>query len=226
MRIPLFDIDGTLFKTANPVHFDAFSYMFKNIYGVDANQREIKPEGMLDNQIIIDVLKLRGFSEKKVKEKLKDAATCMSDYVVRNIKKDSFIPLPGVKDLLEKLKLKKVPLGILSGNMENIAWAKIENAGLISFFNFGAFGNEAFKRVDLVEIAKNKANKIFNSHFKTDNFIIIGDTPRDIACARNAEIQVIAVSTGIYPFEELTDEKPDLMVHNLGEKSVLEFIIN
>ena len=67
MKIPLFDIDGTLFKTANPVHKNAFAYAFNKVYGVDAKQTEIRPEGMVDNQIIIEVLKLHGLSETEIK---------------------------------------------------------------------------------------------------------------------------------------------------------------
>lgn len=226
MKIPLFDIDGTLFKTANPVHFDAFTYAFKTVYGINANQREISPEGMLDNQIIIDVLKLHGLTEEKVKEKLKKATLAMSEYVRNNIKEKSFEPLPGVKELLKQLKIMKIPMGVLSGNVEEIAWLKIKSAGLREYFDFGAFGDSAFKRVDLVEIAKQNAEKTLGRNFKITDFIIVGDTPRDIKCAKDAGIKSIVVSTGIYSFEELVDEKPDLTVHSLEEKSVLEFIKN
>ena len=62
--------------------------------------------------------------------------------------------------------------------------------------------------------------------FKTKDFMIIGDTPRDFACAREAGIKVILVATGIFPFEELTKEKPDLLVHTLEDQRVFDFILN
>lgn len=226
MKIPLFDIDGTLFKTENSIHFDAFTHTFKTIYGIDANQKEIEPEGMLDHQIIIDVLKLHGVSEDATKEKLETATLSMPEYVRKNIKEKTFEPLLGVKELLEELNQLKTYIGILSGNIEEIAWIKIENAKLKKYFSFGAFGDNAFKRVDLVKIAKTNAEKKLKKKFKTSDFVIIGDTPRDIECARQAGIKVIAVATGIFSFEDLAIEKPDLLLNSFEKKEDRESIIN
>lgn len=229
MKIPLFDIDGTLFKTADPIHKDAFAYAFKEIYKIDANQTEINAEGMTDNQIIVEVLKLHGLSENKIKKNIKTATDIMSYYFKKHRSDVKPKILPGVFQLLLKLKNKNSPVGILSGNVENIAWIKIEKAGLKNFFDFGSFGNNAFKRVDLVEIARTNAEKALSKSFQTQDFAIVGDTPKDIRCARDTGIQVVAVATGIYPFEELADEKPDLLVHSFenedGDK-VLDFLNN
>jgi phosphoglycolate phosphatase-like HAD superfamily hydrolase len=35
--------------------------------------------------------------------------------------------------------------------------------------------------------------------------VVIGDTPRDIACARADRVRVAAVATGPYPIEALAD---------------------
>ena len=226
MKIPLFDIDGTLFKTANPVHKNAFAYAFNKVYGVDAKQTEIRPEGMVDNQIIIEVLKLHGLSETEIKKKIKQATKTMTRYFEEHENEVNPEILPGVMSLLEKLEHEKIPMGVLTGNVEEIAWIKLEGAGIRDFFDFGAFGDKAFKRVELVEQARQNAQKSLGKTFKTDDFIIVGDTPRDIQCAKDADIEAIAVSTGIYPFEELVDEKPDLAVHSLEEKRVFDFIKN
>ena len=48
-------------------------------------------------------------------------------------------------------------------------------------------------------------------------FIIIGDTPRDIICAKSARMKCVAVTIGEFIAEGLTEEhKPDLIVENLG----------
>lgn len=226
MKIPLFDIDGTLFKTGNRISKDSFTYAIKNVYGIDANQDEINPEGMVDNQIIVDVLKLHGLTQTQVEEKLKDQTEAMTKYCQEHINDMSLEVLPGVRELLSKLKELDAPMGLLTGNVEGMAWTKMESTGLRDYFEFGAFGNMVFKRADLVEIARKNAEQTLGKPVKTNDLIIIGDTPKDIQCARDAGIEVIAVSTGIYPFEELVDEKPDLAVHSLEEKSVFEFILN
>ena len=54
-------------------------------------------------------------------------------------------------------------------------------------------------------------------------FVIIGDTPLDIACAKACNIEVIAVATGHYRHHHLTEA--DLVVESLGEKEkILEFL--
>ncbi|MCL6096863.1 MAG: HAD family hydrolase [Patescibacteria group bacterium] len=225
MKIPLFDIDGTLFKTGGQLHKDAFAYAFKNVYGVNAKQTDAGiVEGRVDNQIIVQVLEHHGLKEKETKDKIKLATQKMAEYFMEHKKGSAPEILPGVISLLEKLKYEKIPMGVLTGNVEQIAWTKLERAGIKDFFAFGAFGDKVFKRVDLVKIARQNAEKSLKKSFKTSDFIIVGDTPRDIQCAKDAGIESIAVSTGIYPFEELVDEKPDLAVHSLEEKSVLEFI--
>ena len=225
MKIPLFDIDGTLFSTTKKkFHDDAFEFAFRKVYGVNAKKNDSVGKGRMDIQIIVEVLRLYELTEKEIKKKIKLATKAMAEYAIDHKNEVNPEILPGVIELLKKLKRKNIPLGILTGNIETIGWLKLEKSGLKDFFDFGAFGDKAYKRSDLVEIARRNAEKNLARKVRTEELIIIGDTPRDIQCAKDAGIKSIAVSTGIFPFEELVDEKPDLAVHSLEEKSVLEFI--
>lgn len=230
MKIPLFDIDGTLFKTADPVHKDAFNYAFNKVYGQPARQDETGPEGKTDSQIIVEVMKVRGFDPDETRKKVKTAMQVMTEYFDEHRNKVSPHVLPGVKELLSKLKEKNIPVGVLSGNIEGIGWTKIERAGLRDFFDFGAFGDKTEKRVELVEIARENAQTVLKRDFDILDFVIIGDTPKDIQCARDAGIEVIIVATGKFLFDELADEKPDLLIHSFEKTDdrdrVIEFIKN
>lgn len=228
MKIPLFDIDGTLFKTGNKLHRDAFNYAFGKVYGQAARQDEINPEGMTDSQIIVEVLKLRGIKPEETRKKIKTAMQVMVEYFDGHKKEVNPDVLPGVIELLRKLKEQKVSLGILTGNVEGIGWTKIERAGLRDYFDFGAFGDKTEIRTELVEVARKNAEIALNRSLETRDFTIVGDTPKDIKCARDTGIQVVAVATGIYPFEELTDEKPDLLVHSFESEErqvVIDFLL-
>ena len=75
-----------------------------------------------------------------------------------------------------------------------------------------------------MEIARKNAEKALGKTFKTGDFMIVGDTPRDIACAREAGIKVILVATGLFPYEKLAEEKPDLLVNTLEDQRVFDFI--
>lgn len=226
MKIPLFDVDGTLFKTGGKLHSDAFTHAFKTVFGISATKDDAGiPEGRVDNQIIMEVMSFHGVKQSVIKKKVKLATALMGEYFIGHKNQASPQILPGVKDLLSKLRKKGFSIGVLTGNVETIAWTKIEVAGLRDYFDFGAFGDKVLKRVDLVDYAQRNAEKILGRKINKRDLIIIGDTPRDIKCARDAGIKVIAVSTGIYSFEELEKEKPDLLVHSLEEqKEVTNFL--
>lgn len=224
MKIPLFDIDGTLFRVESPIHDNAFSFAFDKVYKQPATIYEIQCEGMTDSQIIVEVLKLRGIDPKETRKKLQTAIQAMVEYFAEHKREVNTEALPGVKDLLFKLKARNIPVGVLTGNVEEIGWTKIENAGLRNLIEFGAFGDKTEVRSELVEIARENAEIQFNKVFNTNNFVIIGDTPRDIQCARDTGIKVIAVATGIFPYDELVEYKPNLLVHTLEDQKVYDFI--
>ena len=227
MKIPLFDIDGTLFKAGDKTHADAFKHAFKTVYGIPAVQTDIYPEGMTYSQIIVEVLRLRGLTSAEIRRKIKATHEAMADYFKEHENETFPEILPGVVELLEKLRKQKIPIGLLTGNVEKIAWTKIERAGLKGFFDFGAFGNRSEIRSELVEIARVNAENFLKRPVNKNELIIIGDTPKDITCARDAGIKAIVAPTGFHSFDELAKEKPDLLVRSLEEQDkVLNFLKN
>ena len=226
MKIPLFDIDWTLLKGGNKVHSDAFAYAFKKLYHVDASDNEIVHDGMIDNQIIVEILKLHNISEETAKANIQGATRVMTEYFLQHTPvTQQSIPLPGSKELLIELRQKHIPIGVLTGNVEQIGWKKLENAGLKEYIDFGAFGNMAYYRPDLIPIARRRCNETFKSNYNLGNFVIIGDSPRDVACAKAGGIQIITVASGNYSREELTKVETDLVIGSLEEKEkIFEFL--
>ena len=85
LEIPLFDIDWTLLKggpVGNKVHHQAFDFALQTIYGLPDKARDQlqNTNGMIDTQIIIEVLKLNHISEEEAKEKMPKALKTMADY--------------------------------------------------------------------------------------------------------------------------------------------------
>lgn len=226
-KIPLFDIDWTLLRggeEGNKVHHQAFDFALHTTYNQPtASVNECMGQGKIDTQILIEVLALHGISEKKAREKMPEALDAMRQYFFGHISEGIFEPMPGVKDLLSDLKKSNVPLGLLTGNVAEIGWEKMRKAGLKDYFIFGAFGSMAFKRVDLIEIARQEASKILGKDISTHQLVIVGDSPLDIACARGGGIKVIAVGAGHHKIDELMHA--DLAVESLLEKDkVLKFL--
>ena len=225
-KIPLFDIDWTLLKggESNKVHQDAFDHALKIVYNQPtASMSEVLTQGKIDTQILIECLELHGVSEEQTKANISKAIETMTKYFKKHGNEAHYEPMPGVIDLLSDLNNKGQKLGLLTGNVEAIGWEKLKNAGIADYFSFGAFGSMAFKRVDLIEIARQEASKVLGRKVKTEELVIVGDSPLDIACARDGGIQVIAVGAGYFKSHELTHA--DLTLESLKEKSkILKFL--
>lgn len=225
MKIPLLDLDGTVVKGHNRVHKDALNYVYKSVYGINASMDEISYDGKIDSLIIIEILRLYNIPEEEIFKKLPLAFDVAIKYFFKHINKSEITALPGVKELLEELKNKKAIIGVLTGNIEDIGWKKLEVVGLKKFIDFGAFGNLAYKRVDLIDVALKRVRKKLKPNAKRKDLVIIGDTPRDVACAKEGSIESIAVASGFHEREVLEKLSPDLIVGSLEEKEkVLNFL--
>jgi phosphoglycolate phosphatase-like HAD superfamily hydrolase len=46
---------------------------------------------------------------------------------------------------------------------------------------------------------------------------VVGDTPSDIRAARENQLPVIAVATGVYTIEQLQQESPDVCIRSFED---------
>ncbi len=125
--------------------------------------------------------------------------------------------LPGVEKLLSALSNDSEHiLGLLTGNIADGARVKTDHFGLEGIFSFGAFGDDHHDRNELGPIALERAEAVSGECFGPDQVFVIGDTPKDIACARAAGFSVIAVATGACPRSELEAHSPDHIFDGLS----------
>lgn len=216
MKLLLFDIDGTLVKGGADVsHRASFSYATEKVFGIPVDLNDISTPGKIDSQILIELLELKGLSSTEIKEKSNLLFNHMTEYFKENtINLEKFV-LPNVLTVLKELqKRDDLILGLLTGNVGGIGWAKVENAGLKNFFKLGVFGDEAFKRTDLVPSALKKVEEY---NIKPEDTYIIGDTPRDVQCAKETGCISVAIPTGKYSLEELNKESPDYLLTDIIE---------
>ena len=93
-------------------------------------------------------------------------------------------------------------LGLVTGNLEKIAQAKLKKIGINHFFKIGGFGSDHINRANLVKIAIKRAKKHFD--FDINNRIFhFGDAPQDMRAAREAGVIPIGVTTGIFSADDL-----------------------
>jgi phosphoglycolate phosphatase-like HAD superfamily hydrolase len=112
--------------------------------------------------------------------------------------------LPGVRELLDALQPRPdVFLGLLTGNYEQGARIKLEYFDLWRYFRCGAYGDDSLDRHALVPVAVARSLEAGCPAVDPRDVVIIGDTPLDVACARDAGVNCLAVATGGYGVDAL-----------------------
>lgn len=228
MKIPLFDIDWTLLEGNNEYHRRAFSYALGKIFNIkDVDTDKIKPHGKIDSQIILELLEFSKVDKHLAISQLQNVINTMIIYYKEHIGSYTTKILPGVTNLLKELKRQNINPGLLTGNIQVIGIDKLTKAGLAQYFTFGSFGDEALKRVDLIEIAIKKAEKIYQRSLDKSNFVLIADSVLDIECAKRGNVSIIAVATGMFSKEQLEKAGADLTINALTEKNkIVDYLLN
>jgi phosphoglycolate phosphatase len=204
----LFDIDGTLVAGATDAHRDALHAALHEVHGIDASSltHSVSPAGRTDGEISRALLLAAGVSAQRIDDRadlVRDV--CCREYTRRATDDLSHTVLPGIRSLLEWLgSLDGVTLGLVTGNYECVARRKLTCAGLGPVFpsGIGGFGSDHEDRSALPAIARRRAGTRGRPYPRSET-IVIGDTPRDIACARADGLRVFAVTTGPYGVEAL-----------------------
>jgi phosphoglycolate phosphatase-like HAD superfamily hydrolase len=206
----LFDIDGTLVWKASEAHAEALHRALREVHGVDtvAVSAPVSPAGRTDGEIARLLLLDAGISASRIDERADQVQEACCRAYARLCPDDlSHTVLDGVPALLEWLAGRSdVLLSLLTGNYEAVARLKLARAGIGRHFTAGqgAFGSDSEDRAALPGIARRRAGVSGVAHARSHT-VVIGDTPRDIACARADGLRCLAVATGPYAVRELGD---------------------
>jgi phosphoglycolate phosphatase len=206
----LFDIDGTLIRAGTDVHKAAFAEAFRNVYGVETSLDGVRPAGRTDTWLLYEPLRMAGLSDEEILERLPQAFELMCRYVDQHLGDLRDRVLSGVPEVLDELDACGAMVGLLTGNLEQIALAKMRKAGLAGRFEFGAFGEESATRSELVPVALVKAG------MSAAQAVVVGDTPLDVEAARAHGVRSCGVATGPFDEEELRESGADLVVGSLA----------
>jgi phosphoglycolate phosphatase-like HAD superfamily hydrolase len=197
MKILLFDIDHTLLESGG-AGFRAMNRAFSELYGIDDATRGIVPDGKTDPMLLREAIAaMTGAPEDEGA-----AIRRLTGLYLRLLPKEMTAPparlMPGVRELLAALTTHRaVLLGLLTGNFQQTAYAKLEVFGLGGFFGFGAFGSDSSDRVELPPIAVARAEELTGRTIGLGpHVVIIGDTQRDIHCALAWGATAVGVATG------------------------------
>ena len=222
----LFDIDKTLIDRSE-CHHQAFIHAFKKVYGVDTQVEVINYHGKTDPQIMHEVLLAEGLNENDICPFKNDFLNCLSNYFVSNVKNDKIKVMDGAVPLLKELENQKVLLGLLTGNIETIAYTKLNHVGLGHYFKLGGFGSDSYYRPNLVLKAIQRAENDFGFIRNKNNIFVVGDTPLDVAAGLKNNILTVGVASGDYSMDELLNSGANFVLDDLRDITrFLEIIFN
>ncbi|HEY7545864.1 MAG TPA: HAD hydrolase-like protein [Blastocatellia bacterium] len=219
-RVILFDIDGTLIKAVRRSEYRGLIRdMLIGIFGTYGRIGEVDFAGKTDLAIYREALEPAGVSLDIIRQRLpvvEKAMVEMLDYLAST--GEVFRLCAGVRELLDALSGEgQFVTSLLTGNVELLAFAKLRVAGIGNYFSVrGAYGSDAEDRDHLPAIAAERICGLLECALRPDQFIIVGDTPRDISCARHFGARVVAVASGPHSVDILAQHKPDALLEDLS----------
>ena len=210
----LFDIDGTLIVTGG-AGGRAWRHAFRELFDVDVDISKYSESGQTDPEVARSCFRGalgRDPDRRELTRLLAGYLDALPDQVEAS---EGYRELPGVRDLLGRLRDDGVLLGLTSGNVEAAAHIKLARAGLNRFFVFGGYGSDSNDRTELTRRAIARAEMIHGEPLDPARCEVIGDTPRDVAAAHGAGAVAIAVATGDYAAEDLRRAGADHVLNSL-----------
>lgn len=217
MKLLLFDIDGTLVLT-HGVGRRSVEEAFLHVLGHPLTTEGVSFSGKTDPQILHEVLARNGLPLHALNGRFEAVLETYCDLMRAAIADRGVQVLPGVHDLLGALSTRPdVRLALLTGNLEPMAYLKLEAAGLARYFSFGAFGSDNPDRYRLPAIAVERAQARTGHTFRGKDVIIIGDTEHDIACGRTLDVFSVGVCTGRFKRADLEPHGPDVLLDDLSD---------
>jgi phosphoglycolate phosphatase-like HAD superfamily hydrolase len=217
MKLLLFDIDGTLLHSGGAGR-RAMDRAFEEVYRIPDGFHGIEMAGKTDTVILQEALRKHGISERQ--EEVEAFKQRYFELLRDEIRAHSLRQrvMPGIRRLLDRLsKHPEVTLGLLTGNWRESGLIKLRHFGLADYFKLGAFAEDAPSRDELVPVAVERFRQLTGKTPKAEDVWVIGDTPRDVACARPHSARAIAVATGNFSLEELAAAKPDALFPDFSD---------
>lgn len=215
MTLVLFDIDGTLVN-AHGLGRRTIERALEEVAGRPVPAGDVSFAGRTDPAIAGDMLRQAGFDGDLLGDTLSRG---LAHYTALIMAETARVDrLPGVESVLQHLESARgVALGLITGNMEVSAFAKLRMAGLERFFSFGAFGSDHSDRYALPPIALSRARNVLGVDISADSVVVVGDTVHDVGCGRMAGMRTVAVCTGPVDRTVLESADADLLLPDLSD---------
>lgn len=229
MRIVLFDIDGTILHSGG-MGRAAMERALEGVFGF-AGSSGYHYDGKTDRQIVRELMRPEGLSDDDIDARMPELLDLYLDGLHAELAsgKRTVHVHDGVREILDELEREDtVILGLLTGNIEQGARAKLGAAGIdIGRFRVNAFGSDEENRPQLPAVAQRRAKELLGADVSGDRLVVIGDTPADIRCGESIGARAIGVATGRYSTADLSGHGAYAVFDTLADTPVvLDTILN
>lgn len=224
MILALFDVDGTLVN-AGGAGREALCRAFETEFGsvrVMEKAADVRFDGRTDKEIIAEIGARAGVAPEDLagrRETFERAYVAILEEMLRE--EGRARPLPGAADLLAALRSGGAHLGLVTGNIRAGARAKLEAAGLGSWFEDGAWGSDSEDRAELARLARERFESRLGGVLRPGGIVLAGDSRADVRAARENGFRSLAVETGWTRREDLVAAGADRVVADLSDTAGL-----
>ena len=219
-RLILWDVDGTL-VSCGPAGREALESGARLAAGLTALPH-LPMGGKTDPQIVGEMLLGAGVApadlDSLVSVALAEATRALAGWRGRMGREGQVHP--GIRRLLDELAGRDgVRQTLLTGNVAVNAAVKVGAFGLGGYFDLpaGAYGDDSAERELLVPIALDRVRELRGETYEPEQVWVIGDTARDLACARAAGVRCLLAGTGRDGFDAVRGLDADAVLENLAD---------
>ncbi|MFU8812361.1 MAG: HAD family hydrolase [Balneolaceae bacterium] len=210
--ILLYDIDGTLLQVHSDFLRQEIVSILKGLGVVPPVAARQSFAGQTDRGIFMELIGDRTDRETLFKAFKQRYIEAMSERLTPQ-RVDPFRP---AIESVHKARERGFEVGLCTGNFREVAMLKVAAVGLDGIFTFGGFGCHHADRNHLPALAHAEYVTRYNRKPDPEHYVVIGDTPNDIRCARHFGARVAAVGTGGIPLETLGAQEPDWLLPDMS----------
>jgi len=187
----IFDVDGTITST-NKLIFATFNHVTeKYLQKTYTDSEIISLFGPTEEEIMLDLFK----------DDYQKAREDYYEFYSGKHSKMAFI-FPGIKEILEMIKSKNIPLGIYTGKGSVSTEITLKDIGVYDLFDLIVTGSDvAIHKPDPEGI--NMFVEKFN--LDKDRVLMIGDAPADLIASRGAGVKSGAVLWDSYAYDRVIE---------------------
>jgi phosphoglycolate phosphatase len=223
MRLVLFDIDGTLIASGRGPK-RAFSRAVREVCDVPVQLTYEIAAGNTDPGILQHVLTEAGLTTAEIDDISPKVFERHLELLNSLYNKDGdAVMFDGVQPLLARLAgNSEVLLALLTGNMERGARIKLSPFDINHYFDFGAYGSDDANRDLLPAIAVQRASERTGLTFAGADVVVVGDTIKDIQCARVIGARSVIVVRHPSQDAPVRDAAPEVILEDFLDTDLVE----